>query len=105
MKTSHALNCPKGEYTHMRHNELRDSIANLLSDVCHDVEIEPHLQPLQRETFALKSTRTDDDAGLDIQANGLWESRFNKTYFDEIFSRQQKVALKAVAKPTSIMNL
>ena len=25
----------------MRHNELRDSIAKLLSDVCHDVGIEP----------------------------------------------------------------
>ena len=43
----------KGGYTHMRHNELRDSIPNLLRDVCHDVEIEPHLQPLQGENFAL----------------------------------------------------
>ena len=45
----------------MRHNELRDSIANLLSDVCHDVEIKPHLQPLHGETSAPKSTTTDDD--------------------------------------------
>ena len=66
----------------MRHNELRDFSADLLNDVCHDVEIEPHLQPLQGETFALKSTTTDDDARLDIRANGLWESRFNKTYFN-----------------------
>ena len=36
---------------------------------------------MQGETFALKSTTTDDDARLDIKANGLWESRF-KTYFD-----------------------
>ena len=76
----------------MRHNELRDSFANLLSDVCHDVEIEPHLQPLQGETFALKSTTTDDDARLDIKANGLWESRFNKTYFDvKIFNPLAKI--------------
>ena len=47
--------------------------ANLLSDVCHDVEIEPRLQPLQLATFLLKSTKTDDDARLDIKANGLWE--------------------------------
>ena len=52
----HALYCPKGGYMYMRQNELRDSIAIFLSDVCHDVEIEPHLQPLQGETFALKST-------------------------------------------------
>ena len=38
----------------MRHNELRDSIANLKNDVCHDLEIEPHLQSLQGETVALK---------------------------------------------------
>ena len=79
---AHALHCPKGGHTHMRYKELRDSFANLLSDVCHDVEIEPHLQPLQGETFALKPTTTDDDARLDIKANGLWESRYNKTYFD-----------------------
>ena len=66
----------------MRHTEFRDSLANLFSDVCHDVEIEPHLQPLQGETFAIKSTTTDYDARLYIKANGLWESRFNKTYFD-----------------------
>ena len=67
---------------HMRHNKLLDSFANLLIDVCHDVEIEPHLQPLQGKTFALKSKTTDDDARLDIKANGLWQSRFNKTYSD-----------------------
>ena len=30
---AHALHCPKEGYKHMRHNELRDSIAYLLSDV------------------------------------------------------------------------
>ena len=69
----HALHCLKGGYTHMRHNELHYSFANFLSDVCHDVEIEPYLQPLQGETFALKSTTSDDDARLDIKANGIWE--------------------------------
>ena len=39
----------------MRHDELPDLIANLLSDVFHDVEIEPHLPPLKGETFALNS--------------------------------------------------
>ena len=64
-----------------------DSFENLLSDVCHDVEIDPHLQPLQGKTFALKSMTSDDDARLDIKANGLRESKFNKTYFEfEIFN-------------------
>ena len=34
---AHALHCPNEGDTHMRHDELRDSIANLLSDVSHDV--------------------------------------------------------------------
>ena len=50
---AHALYCPKGGYTHMSHNELRNSFANLLSDVCHDVEIKPHLKPLQGEPLLL----------------------------------------------------
>ena len=66
----------------MRHNEHRDSFANLLSDVCRHVEIEPVLQPLQGENFALKSTTTDDDVILDIKTNGLWEPSFKKAYFD-----------------------
>ena len=79
---AHAFPCPKGRYMHIRHNELRNSFANLLSDVCHDVEIELHLQALQGKTFALKSTTTADDSRSDIKTNGLWESRFNKNYFD-----------------------
>ena len=75
----------------MRHNELRYSFANFLSDVCHDVEIEPYLQPLQGETFALKSTTSDDDARLYIKANETCESRFNETYFDvKIFKPLEK---------------
>ena len=42
---SHALHCPKGGYTHIRHNDIRDSFANLLNEVCD--EVEPCLQNLQ----------------------------------------------------------
>ena len=51
-------------------------------DVRHDVEIKPHLQLFQGETFALKSTTNDDDVILDVKAKGLWESSSNKTYLD-----------------------
>ena len=54
----------------MRQNELRDSIANLLSDVAHGVDIEPLFLPSQGASIALQSTTTDDDdARLDIMAN------------------------------------
>ena len=62
----HALHCPKGGYTHIRHNDIRDSLANLMNEVCDDVELEPILQPLHGETFANKSTTTEEEARLDI---------------------------------------
>jgi hypothetical protein len=39
----HALSCPKGGFPIIRHNEVRDLTANLMSEVCHDVRIEPDL--------------------------------------------------------------
>ena len=62
-----ALHCAKGGHTHMRHYELLNSFANLLGDDCHDVEMEPLLQPLQGETFPLKSTSTT--LGIAVQQN------------------------------------
>ena len=70
----------------MRQNGLRIFFANSLSDGCHDIEIEPHTHSLQRETFVLKSTTTDDDTRFVIKANEFWESRFNKPYFDKKFN-------------------
>ena len=65
--------CAKGSYTHIRHNDIRDSFANLLNEVC-DVKKEPCLQALQGETFANRSTTIDDDERLNIKANGLFDS-------------------------------
>ena len=33
----HALSCPKGGFPSLRHNEVRDLTANLLSEVCNNV--------------------------------------------------------------------
>ena len=45
----HELSCPKGGFTILRHNEVRDLTANILSEVCHNVCTEPSLQPLTSE--------------------------------------------------------
>ena len=47
----HALSCAKGGYTSIRHNEIRDHTAHLMTELCHNVVIEPHLQPLNGETL------------------------------------------------------
>jgi len=50
----HAMICRHGGLTFVRHNELRDITAELLSKVCKDVAIEPPLQPLSGEGVVLK---------------------------------------------------
>ena len=48
----HAFSCPSGGLIPIHyfflfcHNKLRDVTANLLTEVCHDVMVEPYLQPL-----------------------------------------------------------
>ena len=59
----------------MRHNELRDLIANLLREVAHDVSVEPELEPLSGETFPLRSANTEAHARLDVAARGVYGSR------------------------------
>ena len=76
------LSCPKGGYPSIRHNEIRDLSANLMSEVCNNVSIEPHLQPITGEHLSGASANTQDGARLDIAANGLWGSRYERTYFD-----------------------
>ena len=47
----HAMNCSSGGFSTLRHNELTDFTTAALSKVCHNVAIEPVLQPLSGESF------------------------------------------------------
>ena len=78
----HALSCPKGGFPSIRHNEIRDLTADLLTQVCSDVCIEPELQPLSGEIFSNATSNTQDGARLDIAANGFWGGHFERTFFD-----------------------
>ena len=69
---NHAMICPMGGFPTIRHNELRDITASLLTNVCHNVATEPRLQPLSGETLSLRSAISTDDAHLDIRASGFW---------------------------------
>ena len=66
-----ALSRPKSGFPIMRHNEVRDLTANLMAEVCHDVYIEPTLQPVTGECLSGASAVTDQDARLDIVASGF----------------------------------
>ena len=67
----HVLSCPKGGYPSIRHNEIRNLTAALLSEVCHKVSTEPHLQPMTGEVMIGLSANIQDGARLDIAAD-IW---------------------------------
>ena len=55
----------------MRHNEVQDTFAKIMHDVCCDVEVEPTPHLLHGEPFIHKTTSTNENVRLDIKANGL----------------------------------
>ena len=59
---------------------MRDLFASLLKDVCHDVEVEPHLQPLTGEVL-ISSSNSSDETRLDVSARGFWQ-RGQRAFFD-----------------------
>ena len=66
----------------IRHNELRDITASLLSEVCHNVRIEPSLQPLSGEHFHYRSANIEDGARLDISAESFGGQDKKMAFFD-----------------------
>ena len=43
--------CSTGGFSTIRHNEVCDLTAQLLTEVCSSVSVEPPLQPFSGETF------------------------------------------------------
>ena len=78
----HSLTCKTGGFPAIRHNEVCDITASLLSEVCHGVTIEPHLQPLTGEVMSHSSAIIDDGARLDVAMYGFWGGRFEKAFVD-----------------------
>jgi len=78
-----AFGCPCGSLPTIRHNELRDITAELLTEInfCHNVGVEPPLQILSGELFQYKSANVEDGARLDVVADGFWEHG-QKAFFD-----------------------
>ena len=73
--------CPFGGFSTIRHNEVQDLTASLLTEVSHNIQTELSLQPVTTETFSPTSANTTNDARLDIKTRGFW-SRGQDAYFD-----------------------
>ena len=78
----HALSCAIGGFPSLRHNEIQDITASLLTEVCSEVCVEPDLQPVTPDQLNGASADSQDGARLDVSANEVWGGRFQKTYFD-----------------------
>jgi len=64
--------CHHGGLTFVCHNELCDLTAGWLHEVCHDVAVEPSLQPLTGEFVNPASANCHEDACADVHARGFW---------------------------------
>ena len=81
MSMQHALNCKVGGLPIHCHNDIRDLIASLISEVCVNTNIEPSLQPLSGECLERKSANTRDDGRLGIRCRGFRQTG-QDAYFD-----------------------
>ena len=82
LSVEHALSCPFGGLPSIQHNELCDMTATLLLEICHNVSIEPTLQPFSVEQFQYTSANFDDGAHLDVSAESFWGRDRRLAYFD-----------------------
>ena len=66
----------------MRNNMVRDLTAMLMSKVCHNVCIEPALQPITGEALSGTSDITEDSARLYVASSSICGGRFKPAFFD-----------------------
>ena len=96
----HGLNCQRGGFVIIRHNEVRDLTAELLSEVCKDVSIEPTLTPLSGESFRSTNASMENDSRCDVAARGFWV-RGNKAFLDvRVFNPMAKSYSKQALSTT-----
>ena len=69
----HKLICKLGGYTSMRHNSVRYYHAQIMREVCRDIQTKPTLLPINKNDFERK-VKSADKARLDISVKGLWKS-------------------------------
>ncbi len=69
---NHSLICKTGGYTIFRHNIVRDTIAEILKEICKDVKVEPELIPIDSDHNFSSSENLTEKARLDVSCVGLW---------------------------------
>ena len=92
-----SMSCEKGGLIYIRHNDLRDLTANMMSEVCKDTGIEPKLTPLSGEELQGRTSNNSNKARTDIRTRGFWEQGqqvfFDLRIFDPNACRYRKKSL------------
>ena len=76
------MSCPNGGFPSIRHNEIRNLTAKVLTETCHNVGIEPPLQPISDEYFRHKTANSENGAWLDIAADNFGGNDRQRAFFD-----------------------
>ena len=79
--TDHAMICKMGGFVSIRHNEVRDTIQEMMQEICIDVKKEPILIPLSGETISKATSNKQDNARVDLSARDFW-SKGERAHFD-----------------------
>ena len=77
---NHCLTCKKGGFVHVRHNAVRDTVHELMTEVCKDVQLEPALLPVTGETLHASANK-NDGARSDVSALSFWIP-MSRAFFD-----------------------
>ena len=78
---NHALICKLGGFVTMRHNWLRDTVAEVMKTAkCKDIQTEPLLLPTNGQQLPT-GTITGDQARLDVSARSVWNV-LERAFFD-----------------------
>ena len=68
-----SMSYKKGSFVNIRHNDLHDLTARIVSEVCKDTEVEQKLLPLSGEELLERRANRSNEARLDIRAPGFWD--------------------------------
>ena len=68
----HSMSCRKGDFLYIRHNDLRNLTANMMSEVCKDTKIKYKLTPLPGEELQGRTLNNSNVARVDIRTRGFW---------------------------------
>ena len=76
-----SMSCKKGDFICLRHNDLRNLAANMMSKVCNDSEIKPKLTLLSVEELQDATSNNSNKARVDIRTRGFSE-KGQRVFFD-----------------------